>query len=376
VKQAISVLRGLFEALRNEYYSGRILSVHALAFLTYRCTSKCRTCNIWRRNGKGFNKEMDLEQWKNVLINLRDYGLRTLEIFGGDALLRKDLIYEVIELCSTNGIKTYFPTNGILLDRYTAKCLVESGLDTIYFSVDDIGQEHDRIRGKDGTFALVKNAIDNISRERKNNKPSIIICTTISSMNYNHFENILNFLSEFPIDAIYPRILEQFSEDNINNSIIDGIKPEPYFTASDGSSHLLNDLEVDVFRQIIKDLRSVKKRNRAYINYRNVDMAADETFAKGIRPLSKCLACTTLGTIDPFGNVMPCPMYSRYKLGNLLEDKMEDVWGNERHCFFIKNQRQKNILICRNCSLKEYYPSLSETLIYYTKRMQNRLTGN
>lgn len=365
--KVISAINDLYNALKMEYASSRVNAKNVLAFHTYRCTSQCKTCNIWKRVGNDTDyEEISVEKYISVLQSLKDYGIKTYEIFGGDALIRKELIYAVISFCSNNGIETYFPTNSLMLDRETAKNLVNAGLDTIYFSLDDIGDANDAIRGKGGTFNRVKDALENITRERTNGKPKIIICSTISNMNYDRFSNTVKFLSDYPIDAIYPRIVQEFHEKNIEDSIIDGIKPDPYFASSDGSSHLFNEEEVKTFRSMIEDLKK-DKENKIYVNYINVDIAKEETFTKGIRPIKRCLACTTLAIIDPMGNVLPCPMYNKYILGNLQNEKMENIWGNEKHHHFIKLQRQKKIRICEDCALDEYYPSFYDTFQYKIK---------
>ncbi|MCR4286726.1 MAG: radical SAM protein, partial [Deltaproteobacteria bacterium] len=293
--------------------------------------------------------------------------------FGGDALLRKDLIFNVIKFCKKNGIETFFPTNSLLMDRDAAKELVDSGLDVIYISLDDIGSRHDEIRGKDGTFKLVRNAIENIARERGGGKtPRIIICTTISNLNYKHFADIAEFLEDYPVDTIYPRVLGEFDKEFINNSAVKGIRPEPYFTSSDRTSHLLKEAEAREFRDAVKKMKLSRKGKRIYINFRAIDEAGDQALTKGIHALKKCLLCSTFVTVDPYGNVIPCPMYNRYIIGNLLKDGLEDIWGNDKHQFFIKEQKRKKIEICKNCIMRIYYPNLPETCAYLLKRTKEK----
>jgi len=373
-----SALRDLSGALQRDYYSSRVRAVNSLVYFTFRCTSRCKTCNIWKRNaGNEAASELPLAKWNAILENLRNYGIKSMEIFGGDALLRKDLIYDVIRYCSRNGISTYFPTNSLLLDVDTARNLVEAGLDTIYFSLDDAGDENDLIRGQSGTAELVKKAIQSVGRARKNGKPNIAVCTTISNMNYDRLPDLVRFLNGLPVNSVYPRIAEEYSPENIENSIVDGVRPEPYFTSSDSRSHLLSAAEVRAFRKIIRDLKK-DKENRVYLNYRGVDEATDEAFTKGVHLDRKCQVCTTLVTVDPRGNAVPCPMYNKYILGNLLEDSLENIWGNKKHLRFIRKQRKGEIALCRNCwVLKNNYPSFPSTFANYIRRTVERITrGN
>lgn len=360
-------MEALLNSIKREYYGHRVRAIDAMVYLTNRCTSRCKTCNIWKRNSDSSSGELGWAEWLVILKKLRGYGIKTLEIFGGDALLRKDIIFDVIRFCRDNGIETFFPTNSILLDDETARGLVEAGIGTIYISLDDVGARNDAIRGKDGNFDLVKSAIENICRERKGERPSIIICTTISNQNFMHFKDIVSFLKGYPINAIYPRVVAEFSPVNIRSSAVGGIIPEPYFTTSDGESHLLSMEQATEFREIIKEMK--KSSPGIYINYWAIDNAKDTAFTKGVHEFKRCLICSTLITIDPFGNVVPCPMYNRYTIGNLLEEDFESIWGNMKHKIFIREQRKKNTKVCENCIMRVYYPTLGETCAYYLKKV-------
>jgi len=358
----------ILQTLKREYYGQKVRAMDAMVYLTNRCTSRCKTCNIWKRNAEDNSRELGWNEWAVILNKLKAYGIKTLEIFGGDALLRKDIIYNVIRFCDKNGIETFFPTNSILLDRETAKGLVDAGLGTVYISIDDVGLKNDAIRGKDGSFNMVKSALENICRERGSGKrPHIVICTTISSLNFTHFQEIVNFLKNYPVNAIYPRVVGEFNNDNIRNSAINGITPEPYFTTSDGDSHLLTKEQVKEFRNLIAEMKSSSPG--IYINYGAIDAAGDRAFTEGVHESRRCLICSTLITIDPFGNVVPCPMYNRYTIGNLLDDELESVWGNMKHRIFIKEQKKKKIKICENCIMRVYYPTIGDTCAHYLKKV-------
>ncbi len=365
----------VLDHMKREVKSLQVKGIDTILFLTYRCTSKCKTCNIWKRNADD-HSELDWEGWKRVLERLRDYGIKSVELFGGDALLRKDVIYKIINFCTENGIETYFPTNSILMDMDTAKSLVDAGLGTIYFSLDGVGTENDRIRGKDGSFNLVKNAIENLVKARNgSNAPKIIICSTISSLNYNHFDSIVGFLKDYPISSVYPRCLGEFSQKNIEASAVNGIYPEPFFISSGGESHLLKENEVAFFREAVRKLKlEGKKCGLPYINFRNVDNAPDKAFSAGEFGIKRCQICTTLLTLNPNGDVIPCLFFPEYVLGNINREPVGEIWGNEKHKTFIRHQRDRRINICRNCMTRTYYPTLPESLQYYAKKILEKIS--
>ncbi len=365
-------------SITREISAGRYRAIDSMIYLTYRCTSRCKTCNIWKRNAEGSqDTELGWDQWRVILGRLSSYGIKSLEIFGGDALLRKDIIYDVIAFCRDKGMETFFPTNSLLLDREAARRLVASGLGTIYFSLDDVDVENDRIRGQKGAFELVARAMENLCRERgRGAGPKIIVCTTISNMNYDHFERVADFLRDFPVDALYPRVVCEFSRKNIEESEVEGIRPEPYFVTTEDTSHLLTREQVLVFKESLQRARLKGRGGKSlYINSRAVEAAGDDAFIRGRHPEKKCLVCSTFVTIDPLGNVTPCPMFNRYSIGNLLESSLCEIWGNAAHRKFVSAQREGAVRICSNCVMRGYYPTLSETCAHYLRKTMARVAS-
>jgi len=355
-----------------------VKGMDALLFLTYRCTSRCKTCNMWKRQSACREQELGWPQWRSILNDLHASGVKTVEIFGGDALLRKSVIFDMIRFCADHGMKTFFPTNSILLDGETAKQLVDSGLGTIYFSLDDVAAESDMIRGVTDSFAKVKEALDNIVSARgQRQTPRIIICTTISKLNYDHFERVVEFLSAYPVAAIYPRPLGEFHQKNIAASRVNGIPPEPYFVSTE-ESHLLSDEQIALFRATVRRLQANGQAHRPYINFRAVDMAPDTAFTAGYFGITRCHCCTTFIAVAPNGDVLTCPFFPHYALGNLTQEGITKIWGkvNPSHLEFINAQRRGEITICGNCNMRPYYPTLAETAEYYVKRCERKLLGH
>jgi len=371
----MSLVTGMFRELMSEagreWDHLRVKALDSICFLTYRCTSMCRTCNIWQRQGTGLD-EMSCEQWVEVCEKLSSYGVRSFEIFGGDALLRKDAIFQITRCCSERGIGTYFPTNANLCDRETVRQLIDAGLDTVYISIDDVKEEHDQVRGVPGTFSKVQEALENFAELRgKGELPRIIICTTLSSINFRNFPRLIKFLEQYPVDAVYPRPLGEFSRSNIEASRLEGELPEPYFASSDGASHLMSGEDLLAMYRMIEEMK--QRKSRIYINWRTYYGTTDETFLRGEYPLRHCRIATTVATVNPNGDVVPCPFFRNYVIGNLKDATLKGIWGNEKHRRFLAAQQRGGLAICRNCNTRTYYTSLGETVGYYGKRVLERV---
>ena len=155
----MSKLKITFTFLKNltkrELNYASVTPTEALLFMTYRCTSRCKMCTIWKRSkGVDAQKELSLEDWKKCVDILDSENIGIIELFGGDSLIRKDVTISLIEYIKkrNENIIVYLPTNCNLLDKETAITLVKAGVDNIYVSLDGLIEIHDKIRGRSGTF--------------------------------------------------------------------------------------------------------------------------------------------------------------------------------------------------------------------------------
>lgn len=76
------------QGLKNSYRSSTYTPADAIKFLTYHCTSLRKACNIWQRE-VNIEGELTRDQGKPILDNLAENEIRSIEFFGGDALLKK-----------------------------------------------------------------------------------------------------------------------------------------------------------------------------------------------------------------------------------------------------------------------------------------------
>lgn len=79
---------------------------------------------------------MDLETAKSAIDWLKTLGCRVIPIMGGEPLMRKDFILEVIRYGAENGFFMYLPTNGYLLDKAFIDEVGKAGVAAINLAVD------------------------------------------------------------------------------------------------------------------------------------------------------------------------------------------------------------------------------------------------
>lgn len=351
-------INDLFEFFKDlliiELNYNSVKATRALLFMTYRCTSCCKMCTIWRHGiNCDSNEELNLEDWEKVIDELDEVNVEEFELFGGDSLLRKDVTIPLIEYIRKKNEKAWIdlPTNCNLLDKITAINLVKSGLDRIYISLDGPLEVHDKIRGKNGIFNNVQKALEYLIEAKKelNSKtPYIIINCVVSSLNLHNFEQILPVIEKIGVDGIDFEYIGEFKEENIQNSDVEGVKPTPFYITL-GKSNLLNRDEAILLKKKMKDIKESAYNYKLLISTIHIDSLKVDDLVNGTIPNKKCYNCRNTVTIDPYGNVMGCLHYNNFIYGNIKDTSFSSIWRNNKHLSFLESQRLGKIKICKNC---------------------------
>ncbi|VAW92810.1 FIG00680394: hypothetical protein [hydrothermal vent metagenome] len=347
----------LKRGVKKSYYSYTYTPTDAIIFLTYRCTSRCTACNIWKRP-VNIEEELTWEQWQPILENLVKNNIRNIEMFGGDALLRKELLLRMIKFCTDNGIGTYFPTNSSSLTTETVQGLVDAGLGTVYLSLDEVPEIGESIRGVSRHFDRVKKSIESFQKARGNSTTPRISCiTTVSSMNYRYLEQLIKVSHEAGADEHMIRGISEFTTEAVKISSVNGVLPSPYFMPTDDKSHAYSHEEakefIDILSRIWKSRQDFQPMSIDMTNLRGT--ATIDNLTKLLYPHQECLFATTQVVISPYGNVLPCLYYKNYHMGNITKKDLSEIWGNKKHKEFCGQQQQNKIPLCDHCSIKFYH---------------------
>ena len=137
---------------------GRNAPASVVAALTYKCQLRCAHCSagLYEKNGA---RELTTEQWKAVLSQAAATGAPRLNISGGEALLRPDIL-ELVRFASQRFV-TVLESNGELLDAGRIADLKAAGLACAAVSIDaPDAAGHDRLRGKAGCFEAARRALE------------------------------------------------------------------------------------------------------------------------------------------------------------------------------------------------------------------------
>jgi MoaA/NifB/PqqE/SkfB family radical SAM enzyme len=296
----------------------KIFPMNLTLGLSYKCNSKCKTCNIWKK--KGFEKELKLEEFEKIFKKIGKSKLYLLILTGGEPFLHKN-IAEIVNMaeryCEPPTI--VIPTNCILGDYVVKKAeeILEKNKKshiTINVSIDDIEKKNDKIRGIPGNF---KKALETYKKlkilESKYKNFDVSIHTVISKFNYDNFESIYNELVKLNPSNYITEIAEKRVE--LGTTELD-ITPN-YEEYSKAINFLINKLK--------KQKLSMKQALR--IEYYELIKKT----LKEKKQFIPCYAGIASAQIDPTGEVWFCCVRAE-SIGNLrdVDYDLMKLWYNEK----------------------------------------------
>jgi len=164
--------------------------------ITKACNLRCIHCYAHATENHGEN-ELNLEEGKELIRDLKDFGVPVILFSGGEPLLRKEL-YEWVDLATKNGIRAVISTNGTLITLDVAQRLKDMGLSYVGVSLDGLEAVNDRIRGKRGAF---REAIAGIHECQKAGI-KVGVRFTIHKLNYEQVPMIFDLLEKEGIERV------------------------------------------------------------------------------------------------------------------------------------------------------------------------------
>lgn len=315
----------------------------ALILLTYRCNLNCKMCYLQERKEKiNVQKELTTQEIKNIINQLNKFSFKTpqIEFSGGEPLLRKDIL-KILKY-TANQNKYHILTNGTLLSNKISKELVNmglnritgSGLTGITVSIDGPEEIHDEIRNTHGAYKKAIEGIRQIQEHKKSDNkkyPNVGITCCIMPSNVNYLHEIIDIyanigVSSFNFQVFIPPLIKRLGLD-----IVDEIEGNPTPTTK-----LIEEIEPKILETEIEKIKSVAKERHVTFTF-SPRFQAHELINyyqnKIFLTEWTCRSSMSIIRINPYGDVYPC---FNYKIGNIRDQKISDLWNNKRHRYFRK----------------------------------------
>ena len=315
---------------------------------TYRCNLRCKTCGCHSLVKPGDrDRELTREEMLKITDELGRMGASWLQLIGGEPFLRPEEMLAVTARANTLGIETTIVTNGALIQEDLAREILNVRTPKLAFSVDGVGEAHDRVRGVAGAFERTQRGLALVVEERRRRgvkAPVIEIFSTLSRLNYDQVGPLLRFKAASGADAIVFTYLTEISPKRLDATRLNG---EPLCTqrwAPSEESLLFSPKEIAAFRAALAQLPASKHQ-------RILAALDDEAYLKCRYPTRRCYFMRNAMIINPFGDAYPCPHIDRYVTGNVREAGVKAVWRNERQRKVIAGLGKTMYPVCSSCCL-------------------------
>jgi MoaA/NifB/PqqE/SkfB family radical SAM enzyme len=276
--------------------------------LTYKCNSKCLSCDIWKIKSTG---ELNTDEIRNFFKNSNKF--LWIDVTGGEVFLRKDIveIADIILQSCKNLYHLHIPTNSIVTQltvdkiKEILKLSTKPNKFTITLSIDGPPELHDHVRGVDNNWASVMDAYNEL-KEYENSNFKIFFGFTLSQLNSGKFNETVS-----AVQKVFPRVKYEDFHMNIAHT------SDHYYNNSNFKIGLDNNK--DKFIEEVEEFRLRKKKIFNPINnLENKYLTLAKKYIKtGITPI-ECKSLSSSIFLDPYGNVFPCSIWDK-KIGNIRE---------------------------------------------------------
>lgn len=280
--------------IRNAQTNGKLLSITLL--LGDQCNLKCLYC--YRDAGKKENHELNIADWKSILLQAKDLGAKNVWIPGsGEPMLDINFFngenYPILEICKELNLTTTFFTNGTYFTDANLEKLrhyktsVITKLNSFQEDTQDYlaGEPSISKRIYQGLNLLIKHGLNKYHPTR------LGIDTVITAFNYEEIEEIFKHCRE--------------------NNII------PYITANLHGGRAVQNPQLDVNKEMLQNI------------FNKVLAIDQDLYGYSWIPAPPIIAgnCKRLLydiVVDYKGNVLLCPGID-ISLGNIRNNNLNEI---------------------------------------------------
>lgn len=271
--------------------------------VTYACNLSCSHCLT--DSGRKSSRELDTKEAFRLIDVLATAKILYLSLTGGEPFVRSDIL-ELLAYLADTGMRVDIATNGFHVSSKIIKALRHLPVFQIQVSIDGIGEQHDRFRGREGVF---KNACKAL-RRFKDEGLSTSINMTATAQNIDRLGEVIDLAVELGCDAF---------------------KAIPFIPAGRGKQ---NKSQLGLDRQgSLKLTRILTEKSREFAG--RINISTESTFLFLLDPPAVtnvadgrmiCSAGYDQLSVGADGTAYPCPFLHDYPLGNLLTDSIARIW--------------------------------------------------
>ncbi|MBD3272400.1 MAG: radical SAM protein [Elusimicrobia bacterium] len=329
----------------------RLQPKRAIIELTDTCNLTCKTCTVWQKQyheTRDAKKKLAYQDIIRVQEQLSRMGIHRVTYLGGEPFLNPHILAYARHARSV-GLYPAVVTNGTVLDHHAIRSISADNLfDVMIFSLDGPRQVHDMIRGKPGThdrLVAVISELRKIKAKTHKKNPKIFIYMTISTFNYPYL-----------YDVFY-------------QALHLGAQKIKYIAASCVTQELMRSTNECCGRdsvrmhsyQVSPDVRLTEDHKTMIRSaaYALLDRAQHHGIAMSIEPIlldARSNRCRFIGNeiiVDPYGEVLLCPMLNQACIGSLQKMNLERLLSGRQAYELFSHVAKKPMPICAECCVEK-----------------------
>ena len=304
------------------FESSLAVALYSVALeLTYSCNEHCKHCYVCNTN----RKELSLDDYKIILLQLKEMNVMNLVLTGGEVLCKKDFL-EIYKYATEGlGFAVDIYSNGNLFDDTMILEVARSHPRSVHFSIYSLREEvHDAMTGIKGslfkTLEVAQKFIDL--------GVAVNFKTLVMKNNYKEINLIIDYANRVGATLQIGTAFQLTHEGN----------DAPL-------EFMLNEEEIiDTFPRV----------------FQQIGLKKDDRIAKRPGESALCSAGFSNIAINPYGDVFPCLCFPM-KIGNVLEQDIKSLWNGS----VLTEWRKKRFSMVEKCadceisSICSFCPGLS-----------------
>ncbi len=284
------------------------------------CNCSCSFCGsrleLYENNRE--NRSLSIKDWKRILKEGKNLGLKNIHISGGEPTLYGGLI-DLIKYAKSLGLKVNLNTNGVLLaNKEYVRNLNSVKLDSCTISLYSASSsKHDSIKSYYGAFAKALSAMNNIHET----DIELNLQTILTVENMNYFLEFIKLVHKLNPKKMFISYLEGYN--NIHHPSKEDIMHFKETIIPNCNDYLKKNFKGNLLQKNLENLNNL-------FNFG----VSDSDLAKGIYNYSNPINCKnrkSLALILANGDVHPCNAIEYFHepvVGNLRKSSLKELWNS------------------------------------------------
>jgi mycofactocin biosynthetic radical S-adenosylmethionine protein MftC len=290
--------------------------------LTYACNLRCPHCLT--ASGIAAGNELDTAGALALIDRLAEAKVLYLSLSGGEPLRRPDILTLLRHIAHT-GMRIDIATNGVGIPDPVLEGLQRLPVFQVQVSIDGLGQEHDRFRGRAGAFAEVCRTVAALTAQ----EIVVSVSTTVTRENLDHLDGIIDLTLKLGCRAFKAIPFLPAGRGAANAQWL-AVGPAGHLRLAQilarRQTELAGCMSIST-ESTFSFLLGAPKAIPARIEGAGDGQSSCESAVAGLSDgLMGCAAGHDTLSVGADGMVYPCPFLHNFPLGDLLAVPLAELW--------------------------------------------------